>query len=779
MNIRRKAVKWMLAFLCLLAFLLSTTVFAEAYEISDSFTITTDRSEDYEVKGDCIVVKSEAKITVSGTGYALEIEADAANVEITLDNYVCERPDNWSGPAILLRQGASAVIHLKENTVNTLKGGPEEAAVRVPKGTSLTIDGTGTLRATARSSSLSSAGTGAAIGGNIGAQSGTITINGGIIDAVVEYHHAGNGAAIGGGTGSGKGNGRITITGGVVTATAAGNGAAIGGGGASSYPSVNGGAGDGGEIMITGGTVVCNGNIGGGKGAASQGTLRISGDANVSTNQWLEVNTTVSSDSAKGTIHLTSDMTIPAGKTLVIPKGITLDIPENVEIINSGTIINHGIITGGGKINNSDAENNLSGSGIEEGVTILPICEHIYGEWITDGAARHKKECIRGCGKVIREIHSFSGSACTVCGETEMPPYVLEDTTLVIYKDLENDTLHSVEWYDFERQVKHIIIGNGVTKIPRYAFDMFREVESIHIPESVLAIEAYAFPFDRPATIYCPETARDVMEAARPLDHVLAYYKMEAEYAVITAITDGSVLLPERLYGKQVYLSDGLLAEYPDVVHPHRTADSSSRADQESHYFRCLICETDIPETHTGGVATCHSKAVCTVCGNGYGEIDPSHHGGNTEVRGAKSAACTKEGYTGDIYCMGCGKTIQAGTIIPATGHTLSKVDAKPATEAIPGNKEYYQCSCGMFFADAAGTVEITDIESMKIPVKDIPQIDRPTDAIQDNPAESDQNKNTTTIPKSGDTRDLTGWSALLLLAGISFLGTMIYKKRT
>lgn len=41
----------------------------------------------------------------------------------------------------------------------------------------------------------------------------------------------------------------------------------------------------------------------------------------------------------------------------------------------------------------------------------------------------------------------------------------------------------------------------------------------------------------------------------------------------------------------------------------------------------------------------------------------------NTEVRGAKAATCTDDGYTGDVCCLDCGKVVKEGTVIPATGH--------------------------------------------------------------------------------------------------------------
>lgn len=52
----------------------------------------------------------------------------------------------------------------------------------------------------------------------------------------------------------------------------------------------------------------------------------------------------------------------------------------------------------------------------------------------------------------------------------------------------------------------------------------------------------------------------------------------------------------------------------------------------------------------------------------------------NTEVRNAKAATCTEDGYTGDTYCTDCGALIAAGKTIPATGHTTELRNAKAAT---------------------------------------------------------------------------------------------------
>ena len=65
--------------------------------------------------------------------------------------------------------------------------------------------------------------------------------------------------------------------------------------------------------------------------------------------------------------------------------------------------------------------------------------------------------------------------------------------------------------------------------------------------------------------------------------------------------------------------------------------------------------------------------------------------------------------------CTECGFVMQ-----PATGHVhathLTKVDKKDATCTADGNKEYYQCTCGKFFEDAAAATEITDHSSVVLP---------------------------------------------------------------
>ena len=74
--------------------------------------------------------------------------------------------------------------------------------------------------------------------------------------------------------------------------------------------------------------------------------------------------------------------------------------------------------------------------------------------------------------------------------------------------------------------------------------------------------------------------------------------------------------------------------------------------------------------------ATCHSegsvKYVCRRCGLSTVETIPvnqDNHDGGQETRNQRGATCTAAGYSGDVYCKGCGRIISQGSLIPATGH--------------------------------------------------------------------------------------------------------------
>lgn len=69
--------------------------------------------------------------------------------------------------------------------------------------------------------------------------------------------------------------------------------------------------------------------------------------------------------------------------------------------------------------------------------------------------------------------------------------------------------------------------------------------------------------------------------------------------------------------------------------------------------------------------ATCteagKESRTCSRCGTTETRTIPAL-GHKTELQNAKAASCTEPGYTGDEVCTVCGVTVNAGTVIPATG---------------------------------------------------------------------------------------------------------------
>ena len=125
----------------------------------------------------------------------------------------------------------------------------------------------------------------------------------------------------------------------------------------------------------------------------------------------------------------------------------------------------------------------------------------------------------------------------------------------------------------------------------------------------------------------------------------------------------------------------------------------------------CDICGVKFSE-HTGGTATCRGKAVCEYCGEEYGELDSENHAGGTENHGEAQATYLSDGYTGDIYCVGCKKMLSKGEVVPklthddpthgvkfytncsADGHNY-KAYKWPATEFTMGCTQYICDKCG------------------------------------------------------------------------------------
>lgn len=179
---------------------------------------------------------------------------------------------------------------------------------------------------------------------------------------------------------------------------------------------------------------------------------------------------------------------------------------------------------------------------------------------------------------------------------------------------------------------------------------------------------------------------------------------------------------------KEGYTGDTCCSTCDRVVSKGHTIAKSAHnpasvwtTDEVSHWKECqtVDCGNIIDKAaHSGGEATCVSKAVCSVCRGEYGEVNADNHK-HTEVRGEKTATCCEEGYTGDTWCTDCNTKLAAGTQTDKLAHSLTVVEAKAATVTEQGNIKYYLCEdCGKYFSDAEGENEISlaDTVIQKLP---------------------------------------------------------------
>ena len=208
---------------------------------------------------------------------------------------------------------------------------------------------------------------------------------------------------------------------------------------------------------------------------------------------------------------------------------------------------------------------------------------------------------------------------------------------------------------------------------------------------------------------------------------------------------------------------------------------------------------------HSGGTATCHTKAKCEICGEEYGELDAKNHDGETEIRDAKKATCTEEGYTGDTYCKGCDELLESGEAIEATGHSggiatcsqkakceicgeaygklnpenhihLKHMKAKAATKDAEGNTEYWYCpDCKKYYKDAKASKETSKEDTI---LKKLPNTKPSAPTKPTNPSNTDKQNTTHKTPQTGDESMVLLWLVWLLMSGIGIGGISIYNRK-
>lgn len=223
---------------------------------------------------------------------------------------------------------------------------------------------------------------------------------------------------------------------------------------------------------------------------------------------------------------------------------------------------------------------------------------------------------------------------------------------------------------------------------------------------------------------------------------------------------------------------------------------------EENHEWADGICsECNYECQHSGGEATCTELAVCEICNEAYGDLIP-HRLALTEKQ---NATCSTDGKEAYYTCEVCKKHFE-----DETGNTeitnLDEYGVIPATEHQVGtdwkkddSNHWNECiNCGEKMNEAAHTYEwVTDKEATadeagskyeectvcgyEKAAVEIPATGTTTDPTKPNQSDNTEKPADTTKeerPQTGDNSNIALWIALMLAAGATLIGTVLYRRK-
>ena len=184
-----------------------------------------------------------------------------------------------------------------------------------------------------------------------------------------------------------------------------------------------------------------------------------------------------------------------------------------------------------------------------------------------------------------------------------------------------------------------------------------------------------------------------------------------------TALADGVAVTANAIYtgpdkGNYETESVSITITRSECDHTHTEIRNQREATcKEEGYTGDTYCKdcgeklaagtTTGKKPHTVGTpATCVSKAVCSVCGETFGEVDATNHV-HTTVKNRREATCIQTGYTGDTYCTDCDKLMSTGKELAALGHDYKATVTKQPTTTEEGVRTYTCTRCGHSYTES------------------------------------------------------------------------------
>ena len=356
----------------------------------------------------------------------------------------------------------------------------------------------------------------------------------------------------------------------------------------------------------------------------------------------------------------------------------------------------------------------------------------------TQESDKHYHTCENGCGTHLNEVACSGGTAtcqekavCSVCGKE--------------YGTLANHDFAS-EWSKDDSNHWHKCQTEGCTEERDFAE---------HTPDhDGHATEKYPI-----LCKVCGYKMEEQLSHTHIYDQEKATDGYKATYATCTsqATYYKSCACGER--GTETFAYGELAPHsYTDTaIKPDALKAAGTCKDEAVYYYSCSVCGAvnhDDTNTFTGGK-------------------NAENHAGGTETKGKREAdhKTQTNGYTGDIYCLGCNVKLSSGTTVPPSPHVESTEWRKNETEhwkicsvgdcgevlestrashsydddadldcntcgyvrtsvhtcgnativsgqtpdcTTDGWKDYYQCSCGNLYTTADCTMPINDLAAWK-----------------------------------------------------------------
>ena len=321
---------------------------------------------------------------------------------------------------------------------------------------------------------------------------------------------------------------------------------------------------------------------------------------------------------------------------------------------------------------------------IEDGVTSIGNwafcnCTSLTDITIPDSVTSIGEDAFYGCGltsiTIPSSVTSIGDSAFESC--TNLTDITIPDSVTSI-----GNSAFTACW-----KLISITIPDGVTSIGNSAFSFCRSLTSITIPDSVTSIGSYAF-YDCSSltSITIPDSVTSI-----------------GAKAFLSCINLQTISLSCKSSLKKSDFGDQ--ADLVSASHTLKKTEAKDATCSESgnkEYWTCEHCgkyflsDDTNPET---------AKAV-----EQSETIIPASHK-LTKVD-AKAPTCTEDGNKEYWTCKHCGKyflsddtnpetakAVEQSEFIISASHKLTKVEAKDATCAENGNKEYWTCEhCGKYF---------------------------------------------------------------------------------